>query len=35
MPLKSAEYEIEVVNAVANVTLVQTYQNPTDKYLEL
>lgn len=33
MPLKSSEYEIEIVNAVANVTLVQTYQNPTEKYL--
>jgi Ca-activated chloride channel homolog len=35
VPLKSSEYELEIVNAITSVTLVQTYENPTDKYLEL
>lgn len=35
VPLKSSEYTLEIVNSIANVTLVQLYQNPTDKYLEL
>ena len=26
---------MEIVNALVNVTLVQTYHNPTDKFLEL
>jgi hypothetical protein len=26
---------LEVVNAITSVTLLQTYQNPTEKFLEL
>jgi hypothetical protein len=26
---------MEIVNSVVNVTLIQTYHNPTDKFLEL
>jgi len=29
VPLKSIEYEFNIVNAVANISLLQTYQNPT------
>ena len=30
-----SEYHLEIVNAIANVTLTQTYHNPTDKFLEM
>jgi hypothetical protein len=33
VPLKSAEYELEIANAITNVTLIQTYHNPTEKFL--
>lgn len=35
MPLKSSEYAVEIVNAVANITLTQLYMNPTDSFLEV
>jgi hypothetical protein len=35
VPLRTCEYQMEIVNAMVNVTLVQTYHNPTDKFLEL
>lgn len=35
VPLLSCEFQLEVVNAMVNVTLLQTYQNPTDKFLEV
>jgi hypothetical protein len=35
VPLRTCEYSMEIVNAVVEVTLVQTYHNPTDKFLEL
>jgi len=35
VPLKSCEYQLEIVNSLTNVTLVQTYHNPTDKFLEI
>jgi len=35
VPLRTCEYDMEIVNAMVNVTLVQTYHNPTDKFLEL
>jgi hypothetical protein len=35
VPLRSIEYDLEVVNAIVSVALVQTYQNPTEKFLEL
>jgi Ca-activated chloride channel family protein len=35
VPLRSCNYQMEVVNAMVNVTLTQTYQNPTDKFLEV
>ena len=33
-PLISSEYDVEIVNAIANVSLTQSYSNPTDKFLE-
>ena len=35
VPLKSSEYHLEIVNSIANVSLIQSYENPTNKYLEL
>lgn len=35
VPLVSSEYVLEIANTIANVSLVQTYLNPTDKFLEL
>lgn len=35
VPLRTCEYQLEVVNAITSVTLLQTYQNPTEKFLEL
>lgn len=35
VPLKSSEYAVEIVNAVANITLTQLYVNPTDSFLEV
>lgn len=35
VPLKTSEYNLEIVNAITSVTLIQTYVNPTDKFLEL
>jgi hypothetical protein len=32
-PLRSCAYQIDLVNSIASVTLVQTYQNPTEKFL--
>jgi len=33
VPLKVSDYHLEIVNSIANVTLTQTYHNPTDKFL--
>lgn len=35
VPLVSSEYVLDIANTVANVSLVQTYLNPTDQFLEL
>ena len=35
VPLKSSDYHIEIVNSLANVTLIQNYHNPTKKFLEM
>ena len=35
MPLRSAEYHLEIVNSLANVSLAQNYYNPTDQFLEV
>ncbi len=35
VPLKLSEYHVEIANSIANVTLTQTYLNPTDKFLEV
>ena len=35
MPLRTCDYRIEIVNAIVNVTLIQTYENPTEEYLEV
>ena len=35
MPLRSSEYAVEIVNAVANITLTQVYVNPTETFLEV
>ena len=33
VPLKHIDYQIEVVNSLASITLQQNYFNPTDQYL--
>lgn len=33
VPLRSCEYQMEIVNGMVNVTLTQTYQNPIDQFL--
>lgn len=35
VPLKHIEYQVEIVNSLANITLHQAYHNPTNKYLEV
>jgi hypothetical protein len=35
VPLRSSEYAVEIVNAVANISLTQLYVNPTDSFLEV
>jgi len=35
VPLRNCEYQMEIVNAMVNVTLTQVYINPTDKFLEM
>jgi len=35
MPLRSSENTVDIVNAVANVSLTQVYVNPTDSFLEV
>lgn len=35
MPLKNLDYHLEIVNSLLNITLVQRYENPTEKYLEV
>ena len=32
VPLKSSEYHLEIVNSIANVSLVQSYHNPTENF---
>jgi len=32
-PLITSEYHIEISNAITNVTLTQTYKNPSEKFL--
>ena len=34
MPLRSAEYHLEIINSIANVSLDQKYY-PTDQFLEV
>ncbi len=33
MPLKHIDYDIEVTNGLASITLQQKYLNPTEKFL--
>ncbi len=35
VPLKHIDYDIEIVNSLVHITLVQTYENPSEKFLEL
>ena len=35
VPLKHIDYQLEIVNSLLHVTLVQKYENPTDKFLEV
>lgn len=35
LPLRSIDYHMEVVNSLVNITMVQKYYNPADKYLEI
>lgn len=35
VPLRSCEYDLEIVNSLVNVSLTQTYINPTEKFLEV
>ena len=35
VPLKHIDYQLEIVNSLLHVTLVQRYDNPTDKFLEV
>jgi hypothetical protein len=35
IPLTSSDYDVEIVNTIANVTLVQTYINPSNKFMEV
>ena len=35
VPLKHIDYQLEVVNSLLHVTLVQEYENPCDKFLEV
>ena len=35
VPLKSSDYHLEIVNSIANVNLIQSYHNPTEKFLEM
>ena len=35
VPLKSSQYNVEIVNSIASITLTQTYFNPTETFLEL
>lgn len=35
VPLKNIDYDIEIVNSLVHITLVQTYENPSEKFLEL
>ena len=32
-PLVSSEYDIEIVNSIANISLAQSYTNPTEQFL--
>ena len=35
VPLKHIDYQLEIVNSLLHVTLVQKYENPTEKFLEV
>lgn len=35
IPLKVSEYHVEISNSIANITLTQKYQNPTNQFLEI
>ena len=35
LPLTSLNCHINIVNSISNITLAQTYQNPTNKFLEI
>jgi Ca-activated chloride channel family protein len=35
VPLKSINYNLEIVNSLVHVTLVQEYENPSNRYLNV
>ena len=35
MPLRTIDYELEIVNSLLNINLTQKYENPTDKFLNV
>jgi Ca-activated chloride channel homolog len=35
MPLKSSDYHLDIVNSITNVTLTQSYLNPTEQFLDV
>ena len=35
VPLKNIDYQIEIMNSIASTTLIQEYENPSDKFLEV
>lgn len=35
VPLKSINYDLEIVNSLAHITLEQYYENPSQKYLSV
>ena len=35
VPLKNIDYQVDIVNSLMNITLLQRYVNPSDKFLEV
>jgi hypothetical protein len=35
LPLKHIDYQIDITNGLASITLEQKYLNPTEKFLEI
>lgn len=35
VPLKHIDYDLEISNGLANITMTQKYTNPVDKFLEV